>query len=202
MSFWPRVYRKLFCIKPLCRWSRVQMSLADAARAAKTQFAPLTKDNLQQSKKELLTAANKLEEKLKEDKKNGDGWRKYTQLDKLLAQLGRPEAPDLAAMTAIYKKLAAGHEGLELVWFVDVREALRKYIWTAGASTIPRSRPPMRTCSTVWPASWNPTRRIGRRNGLPHQRVAKLAGERRPSAATGGFCGGGCSTQSLRPHQV
>ena len=115
-----------------------EMSLAAAARAAKTQFAPLTKDNLQQSKKELLTAANKLNEKLKEDKKNGDGWRKYTQLDKLLAQLGRPEAPDLAALTAIYKKLAAGHEGLELVWFVDVREALRKYIWTAGAIDNPQ----------------------------------------------------------------
>ena len=82
-----------FVLKLYADGATPEASLAAAARAAKTQFAPLTKDNLQQSKQQLLTTANKLNEKLKEDKKNGDGWGKYTQIDKLLTQLQRPRNP-------------------------------------------------------------------------------------------------------------
>ena len=62
-------------------------SLAEAARAAKTHFLPLTKDDLQAAKAELVAAVDQLDGRLKEDAANGEGWRKYTQLDKLQTEL-------------------------------------------------------------------------------------------------------------------
>ncbi len=103
-----------------------------AIRTARSQFRPLTKDDLHQAKDNLLAAANRLDSKFKEDANNGEGWRKYTELDKLLQQLHQPSEPEAAFLDAIYQKLAAGHEGLELVWFVDVRQALKKYLETAS----------------------------------------------------------------------
>ncbi|MHC4180602.1 MAG: hypothetical protein ACYSWU_24145, partial [Planctomycetota bacterium] len=35
--------------------------------------------------------------------------------------------PDLEVLDAVYRRFTAGHEGLELVWFLDVRDALRRY---------------------------------------------------------------------------
>ena len=105
-------------------------TLAATARAAKAHFTPLTKDDLQQARKELLAAADRLDGRLKQDAVYGEGWRKYTQLDKLLEQLHQPTGPDLAGAKLIREKLAAGHEGLEQVWFVDVRHGLEKYIST------------------------------------------------------------------------
>ena len=113
-------------------------SLAAAARAAKTHFLPLTKDDLSAAKAELVAAVDQLDGRLKEDAANGEGWRKYTQLDKLQTELRSSAAPDLAVLGAVYAKLASGQEGLELIWFVDVRQALRKYIERAGAIDNPQ----------------------------------------------------------------
>ena len=113
-------------------------SLAAAARAAKAQFHPLTKDDLNQAKAELTAAVDRLDGRLKKDATNGEGWRKYTQLDKLQAELRAPAGPDLAVFSALRENLSSGQEGLELVWFVDVRQALRKYIERAGAIDNPQ----------------------------------------------------------------
>jgi hypothetical protein len=106
--------------------------LATAARTAKSSFRAVTKDDLNQAKQDIAAAVTRLDSRLSQDEVNGKGWRKYTQLDKLLQQLALPAGPDVAVLTTIYEKFAAGHEGLEMVWFVDVRQALQKYIETAG----------------------------------------------------------------------
>ncbi len=108
-------------------------SLAEAARAAKKQFRPITKDDLAAAKAELIAATDRLNERLGEDAKNGQGWKNFVQLDKLQEQLRLPAGPNVAVLKTIYSKFLSGHVGLELVGFVDVREALRRYIWTAGA---------------------------------------------------------------------
>ena len=96
-------------------------------RAAKAQFRPLTTADLEELKVELVHALARLDRRLETAGKNGANWRKYLQWRRLQAQLRDGKVPDLAVLDAVYKKYTAGHEGLELVWFLDVRQALRRY---------------------------------------------------------------------------
>jgi hypothetical protein len=100
-------------------------------RAAKAEFHPLTAADLLEVKVELADAVARLERRLRAAGENGANWRKYLQVDRLRAQLEKGKTPDLAVLDAVYKRYTAGHEGLELVWFVDVGEALRRYRETA-----------------------------------------------------------------------
>ena len=117
-----------------------ESSLAAAARAAKSQFVPLTADDLKEAKTELTAAAERLDQRLKEDAKNGEGWRKFTKLDTLLEELRQAKGPNVGVLNSIYAKFSTGQEGLELVWFVDVRQALHKYIERAGAIDNPQAK--------------------------------------------------------------
>jgi hypothetical protein len=116
----------------------LEPSLAALARAAKSHFVPLTADDLKQAKADLTAAAERLDARLKEDPKNGEGWRKFTRLDDLLKEVRGPELPKIGVLETIRAKFLSGQEGLELIWFVDVRQALRKYIERAGAIDDPQ----------------------------------------------------------------
>jgi len=105
--------------------------LPGAARAAKTAFLPPTKADLDLAKADLLAAVARLDARLKIGGQRGEGWAAYLKLDALKEQLARSEAPDAAALTAAYRRLASRHDGLKLVWFADVRQALRHYLATS-----------------------------------------------------------------------
>lgn len=118
-----------------------ETTLAAAARAAKAQLRPLTEADSQDAKKELVAAVNRLNERLGEDKDNGNGWKKFCQVEKLQQQLQLANGPDLSLLNQIlHEKFLNGDVGLELVWFADVRHALRKYIETANAVGSPKWR--------------------------------------------------------------
>jgi hypothetical protein len=108
-----------------------QPDLPAMARAAKSQFRPLTKVDLQNARAGLDAAISRLDERLAKDGENGKIWRAYLRLDDLKAKLQQAN-PDVAGLNAVFGKFSAGHNGLELVWFVDVRQALRHYLEVAG----------------------------------------------------------------------
>lgn len=107
--------------------------LAAMARAAKGSFVPPTQADLDQARKRLVQAMASLEQRLKTAGPEAHGWRVYLRWEDLRAQLARPEGPELPVLDQIYARFDAGYQGLNLVWFESVRDALRQYLNTARA---------------------------------------------------------------------
>jgi len=106
--------------------------LPAACRAAKAAFRPLSQEDVRQARDELVQAVDRLDRRLKADGQNGANWRKYVELDNLQAQLQPDSEPEADALDKIHRKFAADHEGLDLIWFLDVRDAIRRYEFIAG----------------------------------------------------------------------
>jgi len=100
-------------------------------RAAKAEFHPVTEADLAKASAELVEAVARLDRRLAADPENGPGWREYLQWDRMQSELCGDEKPDSAALASILGKYQAGHEGLRLLWFVDVRLALSRYLLIA-----------------------------------------------------------------------
>jgi len=111
--------------------------LPEACREAKEDFRPLGEANLQPARTDLTEALGRLDQSLCASGKKGEDWRAYLNWDDIQTQLDREEPLDLAVLDALYKKLTAGHAGLRLVQFVDVREALWRYITVARSAQSP-----------------------------------------------------------------
>jgi hypothetical protein len=103
------------------------------ARAAKGTFVPRTKADLEQARVRLQEALKALDARLQTAGSEAADWRKYLMWEELQKQLARPEGPELAELDKVYARLAGGHEGLELIWFAEARDALRQYLVTARA---------------------------------------------------------------------
>ena len=98
--------------------------LIAACQDAKSQFRPLTQEDLKSAKDELVAALDRLDPKLKADGANGDDWRKFLLWDQLQQELHKDGPINQTVLNRICERYAAGNEGLGLVWFVDARAAL------------------------------------------------------------------------------
>jgi hypothetical protein len=107
--------------------------LTEACGLAKTAFVPRTEAHLQEAGKTLRAAVARLAANLRVAGPGGDGWRAFLDWPGLQEELGRSPGPDLAALDAIYARFASGHNGLELAQFLEVRQALKRYLTTARA---------------------------------------------------------------------
>jgi hypothetical protein len=107
--------------------------LAAACRKAKDQFRPLTEKDVQEAKTALTEALDRLDRRLALDNGNGEDWRKYLEMSALREQLCRSDEPDKAALARIRGRYNSGHEGQELIWFVDVERALQNYLAMTNA---------------------------------------------------------------------
>jgi hypothetical protein len=101
------------------------------ARAAKSEFRPLTQADVADVKATLVVAVGRLKERLARDSENGKSWCSFLQLDTLEAQLNQ-STPDVKALSTVYGRFASGQNGLELIWFADVRDGIRRYIELAS----------------------------------------------------------------------
>jgi hypothetical protein len=110
------------------------------AACRKIEFRPLTQIDIAQAKQELAQAIDRMDRRLAQDGANGAAWRKYLQSDALRSELRGAAQPDRALLFRIYGQYNAGHDGLELVWFIDVAQALRNYIAMLGAVGNPAIR--------------------------------------------------------------
>lgn len=107
--------------------------MATACRQAKEQFVPLTEADLLKAKEQLREAVGKLEIRLDQDREGGQAWKSYLKWDEFAGLVRGDASPDLGKLDAVLVRLSRQHEGLELVWFVDVRAALARYLGVARA---------------------------------------------------------------------
>jgi len=108
--------------------------LPAACQKAKAEFRPLSDVDVQRAKDLLAGAIDRLDARLSKAGPNGDDWRKFLKLAELRNDLRENKLPDQAALPPF----VSGHEGLELVWFVDVQQALQNYLSTALAVKNPQ----------------------------------------------------------------
>ena len=99
-----------------------------SCREAKSQFRPLTKEDLKSVKAELVEALARLDTKLKSSGDNGQDWQKYLLCETLQKELQKDGALDKEVLNEISSRFASGNDGLGLVWFVDVRSTLWRLI--------------------------------------------------------------------------
>ncbi len=115
-------------------------NLPAACRKARSEFRPLTRNDVDQAKTALIEALDRLNQRLSLAGPNGENWRKYLELAALQDELRRPEGPDLAVLGRIRSRYIAGHEGLDLVWFLDVQQTLQNFLATSAAVDNPKIR--------------------------------------------------------------
>lgn len=108
------------------------------ARASKQVFFAYTEADVAAAKAELGAAIGRLDAYLESAGPRANDWRGYLTLENLKEQLARPQGPDLPTLDAIYLRLASGYEGLQLVWFADVRKGLWRYLTTTRAKGQPQ----------------------------------------------------------------
>jgi hypothetical protein len=92
---------------------------------------------LAEARTRLTAAVERLEARLQQSPAEAAGWRAYLKFDDLKQQLAQA-TPDLPAFDGIHARFAAGYDGLGLVWFADVRDALRAYLTTARTMGDPK----------------------------------------------------------------
>ena len=107
--------------------------LVAACQLAKGAYGPSDESDLARARSELASALERLDARLKAAGPSGDGWRAFLGWGPLQEQLAGPATPDLAVLTSLYQKYDSKYEGLRLIWFDDVRLALRQYLYMANA---------------------------------------------------------------------
>ncbi len=100
--------------------------LPAAIRAVGDDFRPLGTADVEAARDELDAAVARLHKRLEADGEQGDQWQKHLSWGDLQRALASKE-PDLEILGEVQKRLAADREGLEMAWFLDVRDALARY---------------------------------------------------------------------------
>ncbi len=99
-----------------------------AVAEAKRTAQPIRAAEASAAKARLREAVARLSDRLKRDKDQGGNWRNYLQLADLEAELSKSGEPSWERLNAVLARFSAGHEGLKLTCFSEVREALRQYM--------------------------------------------------------------------------
>lgn len=108
-------------LAPADRW-------IDAVAQARQEIEPIRMGDVAAAKQRLIASVDRLQNRLDRDKEQGENWRKYLRLNDLVGELRKPGGPALEVLEAVHAKFAAGHEGLKLACFAEVRRALRQFI--------------------------------------------------------------------------
>lgn len=100
--------------------------LSAMVRQAADQFTPPTAAQVADARSNAQRNADSLATWMRAGGDNGRAWRRYVLLDDIEAQL-RAATPDVAVLHAAVKRLSADHDGLELLQFTQLRDALWRY---------------------------------------------------------------------------
>jgi hypothetical protein len=92
----------------------------------------LTKADLQTAGKTLTEAIARLDRKAQAEGPQGAARKKTLLWDKIQEEVARTQ-PDLAVLAELHKNYLSGQEGLSLVWYIDVRTGLDRYLKIAAA---------------------------------------------------------------------
>ncbi len=110
--------------------------LAELCLERRKAFRPITTGDLLAARASLEAAVARLDSRLAAAGPEGNEWRKYLRMQDLQRELAS-SIPDRSVLGAIYTRFIAGHEGLGLVWFRDVKQALEQYLRTAAGLNNP-----------------------------------------------------------------
>jgi hypothetical protein len=111
-----------------------------ACQEAKSQFRPLTKEDLKSVKAELVEALARLDVQLKAAGANGEDWRKFLLWETLQKELQKEGALDQKALNEVCSRYASGNEGLGLIRFVEARAALWRLLKVDEAIDNPKTK--------------------------------------------------------------
>lgn len=136
-----------YCMSTACVVAGDQMDAAVAVKdllaqchKAKAEFRPLTPADVDQARTEAVEAIDRLNQRLALAGKNGEDWQKFVELSALQDQLRRSGGPDNAVLNRILTHYNSGHDGLELVWFLDVQKTAHDYAAIVSAVNNPQVR--------------------------------------------------------------
>jgi hypothetical protein len=113
------------------RWERVAASIEGWVESLKTNPGQVTEKLVaasQRAQKECQAAFRRLEERLEIAGPSAEGWKEYIDYPRLKGIMEKREPWSADFLGRIYQRLAAGHPGLELRCFADLRESLRSYL--------------------------------------------------------------------------
>jgi len=110
-----------------------QDDLSGVVRAAKGNFRKLEPARLDRAKKFVQAAVDRLRHRFQTAGDSAAGWQQYLLWERLLGQLQQAAGPDAAELQKVYARFAADQEGLGLVWFADVRDAIKTYLAASQA---------------------------------------------------------------------
>jgi hypothetical protein len=105
--------------------------VAAQVRAAKDAFRPLDQSDVAAARAELDAAVDALEARFSKAGESAEGWKAYLKWDALREELPKPGGPGLPQLKETFVQLSAGHEGLALVPFRGLRDAIRLYLGVA-----------------------------------------------------------------------
>jgi hypothetical protein len=98
-----------------------------ALRAARSQFKPVTGEQVESAKNKLMQAVIRLQNKLIPGSPNGEAWKNYLEWDKMLKEVEKGDKADIDVLYENVLLYTNGHPGLELPAIADVGHALRDY---------------------------------------------------------------------------
>ena len=111
-----------------------------ACQEAKSQFHPLTKEDLKSVKAELVEPLARLDAKLKSAGDNGREWREFLLWDTLQKELQKEDFPNSDNLKKVHDRYTSGNEGMRLLWFVDVQSVLSRLCALTNAINIPQMK--------------------------------------------------------------
>ncbi len=100
---------------------------AQLSAKAKSQFQPITDQHVNDARNTLQKVVRRLDAYLAENGDNGDAWRKYLGWEMLQQQLDPKSELNVVGLEEVNRRFTGGYSGLELRWFRDVVEPLRRY---------------------------------------------------------------------------
>jgi hypothetical protein len=100
---------------------------AGLCQKAVSEFRPITPQDIEAARQQLLAATKALENRLNQAGPEAEGWKNYLLFDAFRTEL-RKAKPGLEVLEVVYQRLSAGHEGLGLTWFRQLRLALERFI--------------------------------------------------------------------------
>lgn len=112
--------------------------LATQARAAKDAFRALDQSDMAAARADLDAAVSALEARFSKAGDSAQGWKDYLKWDALLEELAKPDGPDLPLLEQVYARMLSGHEGLGLVPFQGLRDAILHYVGIAREVEAPK----------------------------------------------------------------
>ncbi len=97
------------------------------AQAAKGHFRAIGPRDLARAKAQVQAAVAKLNARLAIAGPEAADWRAFVMLDGITAEMAKAQ-PAASVLEKAYARLSSGNEGLNLIWFADLRQTLRSYL--------------------------------------------------------------------------